>query len=241
MFGLGTLLNTAAIGVGGLVGHFFGKLFGKKQQEALQKACGVSTLFIALSGAMEGMLKVEDGSLSAGKSMLVVLSLVLGTAIGELIGIEEGFERLGEFLKRKTGNSRDGNFVEAFVTATFTVCIGAMAIVGSIQDGIQGDWSTLAVKSVLDLVIVAALTSSMGKGAVFSALPVLVLQGSVTLLSRLIAPVLTDLALEYLSLVGSVLIFCVGVNLVWGKKISVANMLPAVVLSALAAYLPVGF
>ena len=116
-----------------------------------------------------------------------------------------------------------------------------MAIVGSIQDGVLGDYSTLAVKSVLDFIIVAVLTTSLGKGCVFSAIPVIVLEGSITLLARLVAPVMTDLAIAYLSLIGSVLIFCVGINLIWGKKIKVANMLPAVLLAILAAYLPIRF
>ena len=139
-----------------------------------------------------------------------------GTIIGELIGIEQGFERFGEWLKRKTGNSGDASFVNAFVTATLTLSIGAMAIVGALQDGLLGDYSTLAVKSVLDFIIVAVMTSSLGKGAAFSAIP-------------------------YLSFIGSVLIFCIGINLVWGKKLNVANMLPSVVLAVLAAYVPWGF
>jgi len=170
--------------------------------------------------------------------MLVVLCLAIGTVIGEMIGIENGFERFGEWLKIKTGNSGDRQFVHAFVTASLTVCIGAMAIVGAIQDGISGDYSTLAVKSVLDLIIIAVMTSSMGKGCAFSAIPVFVFEGLVTLLARLVAPVMTQQAVAYLSLIGSVLIFCVGVNLVWGKKIRVANMLPAVVLAVAAAYVP---
>ena len=116
-----------------------------------------------------------------------------------------------------------------------------MAIVGAIQDGIMGDYSTLAVKSVLDFIIIAVMTSSLGKGSAFSAIPILIFEGSITLLARLIAPFMTDPAVAYLSLVGSVLIFCVGVNLVWGKMIRVANMLPAVLLAVLAAYLPWGF
>ena len=238
MIGLGTIINSAAIIAGGLSGQLIGRLFRKEQQDALTKACGVSVLFIAVSGAMQGMLHIDGGELVSGKSMLVVLCLALGTVIGELIGIERGFERFGEWLKRKTGNSGDPQFVNAFVTASLTVCIGAMAIVGAIQDGISGDYSTLAVKSVLDLIIVAVMTSSLGKGCAFSAIPIFLFEGGITLLAKLIAPVMTETAAAYLSLIGSILIFCVGLNLVWGKKMRVANMLPAVVLAVLAAYLP---
>ena len=241
MIGLGTIINVVAIVAGGLTGHFTGKLFREEQQESLTKACGISVLFIAISGAMQGMLQIDGGRLVSGKSMLVVLCLAIGTVFGELLGIENGFERFGEWLKEKTGNSGDKQFVNAFVTASLTVCIGAMAIVGAIQDGIMGDYSTLAVKSVLDFIIIAVMTSSLGKGSAFSAIPILIFEGSITLLARLIAPFMTDLAVAYLSLVGSVLIFCVGVNLVWGKKIRVANMLPAVLLAVLAAYLPWSF
>lgn len=241
MTGLGTIINSAAIIAGGLVGHLAGRLFRQEQQEAMTRTCGVSVLFIAIAGAMQGMLQIDGGKLLSTKSMLVVLCLALGTIAGELIGIEKGFERFGEWLKRKTGNSGDREFVNAFVTASLTVCIGAMAIVGAIQDGISGDYSTLAVKAVLDFIIIAVMTSSLGKGSAFSAIPVFLFEGAVTLLARLVSPVMTATAVAYLSLIGSVLIFCVGLNLVWGKKLRVANMLPAVLFAVAAAYLPWSF
>ncbi len=238
MTGLGTLINSAAILAGGLLGHFAGRLFRQEQQDALIKACGVSTIFIAIAGAMQGMLSIDAGKILSGKAMLVVLCLALGTILGEIIGIEKGLDRFGEWLKAKSGNSGDRQFVNAFVTASLTVCIGAMAIMGAIQDGISGDYSTLAVKAVLDFIIIAVMTPSLGKGCAFSAIPVFLFEGAVTLLARLIAPVMTETAVAYLSLIGSVLIFCVGVNLVWGKKIRVANMLPAVLFAVIASFLP---
>ena len=132
----------------------------------------------------------------------------------------------------------DGGFVDGFVTASLTVCIGAMAVVGSIQDGILGDHSTLFAKAVLDMVIIVVMTAGSGKGCIFSAIPVAVFQGTITALSRLLEPIMTPAALNNLSLVGSVLIFCVGVNLVWGKKIRVADMLPSLVFAVACAYLP---
>ena len=241
MTGLGTIINCAAIIAGGLAGHLTGRLFKKEQQDSLTMACGISVLFIAIAGAMQGMLAIDGGTLVSGKSMLVVLCLAVGTIIGEALGIENGFERFGEWLKKKTGNDGDRQFVSAFVTASLTVCIGAMAIVGAIQDGISGDWSTLAVKSVLDFIIITVMTSSLGKGCAFSAIPVFLFEGAITLLARLVSPVMTELASAYLSLIGSVLIFCVGLNLVWGKKVRVANMLPAVLLAVIAAYIPWSF
>lgn len=241
MIGLGTILNSAGIVAGGLMGHFIGKRFKPEQQDSLNKACGVSVMFIAIAGAMSGMLQIEGNSLSSGKSMLVVLCLAIGTVAGELIGIERGFDRFGEWLKVKTGNGGDAGFVNAFVTASLTVSIGAMAIVGSIQDGLLNDYSILAVKEVIDFIIIAVMTSAMGRGCIFSVIPVFVFEGGMTLLARLVAPIMTETAISYLSLVGSLLIFCVGVNLVWGKKVSVANMLPSVLLAVLAAYLPWSF
>ena len=238
MIGLGALINTAAIVAGGVLGRFGGRLIKERHQSTLQNACGISTMFLGIAGAMEGMLTAKDGMISSGRGPFVVLCLTLGALIGEIINLEDGFERFGEWLKIKTGNAGDQSFVNAFVTASLTVCIGAMAIVGSIQDGLHGDYSTLAVKSILDLIIVAVMTSSLGKGSAFSAIPVFIFEGSVTLLARLVAPVMTDTAIAYLSLIGSILIFCVGINLVWEKRIRVANMLPAVVLAVLAAYLP---
>ena len=235
----GAIINTGAIIAGGLCGHLFGKLLKERHQETLTMACGVGTLFLSVAGAMNYML--HNDLLPGGGSMLIIACLALGGLIGEILNIENWFERFGEWLKKKTGNAKDKQFVNGFVTASLTVCIGAMAIMGSIQDGISGDWSTLGAKSILDLVIVMVMTCSMGKGCAFSAIPVLLWEGGLTLLATVIKPILTETALGYLSLVGSVLIFCVGVNLVWGKKIRVANLLPAVILAVIAAFLPLQF
>ncbi len=239
MFGFGTILNTAAILLGGICGALFGRFLSDSAQDTLTKVCGVSTLFIAITGALEEMLTVENGAIVSGGSMLVILSLALGAVIGEWLDLEGAFEGFGQWLKIKSGNARDKGFVDAFVTASLTVCIGAMAIVGSIQDGILGDWSILATKAILDLIIITVMSCSLGKGAVFSAIPVAVFQGSITALARLVRPLMTDAALGNLSLVGNVLIFCVGINLVWGKKIKVANLLPAIVVAVVAAFLPI--
>ena len=232
MFGLGTLMNCGAILIGGLFGLLFGRFMKERIQDSLTKTCGICTLFIGIAGALEHMLEA-DGSL------LIIGCLALGTFIGELLNIEELFERFGEWLKQKTGNAKDKQFVEAFVVSSLTVCIGAMAIVGAIEDGINGNSSILATKAILDLIIIMVMTCAMGKGCIFSAIPVGVLQGTVTVLARLVSPIMTDTALTNLSMIGSILIFCVGVNLVWGKKIRVANMLPAVILAVVVAFLPI--
>ena len=239
MVGLGTFINTAAILAGGVLGALFGRFLSDSAQDTLTKVCGVSTLFIAITGALEGMLTVENGAIVSGGSMLVIICLAIGAVIGEILNIEGAFERFGEWLKNKSGNARDKGFVNAFVTASLTVCIGAMAIVGSIQDGLTGDYSVLATKAILDLIIIMVMSCSMGKGAVFSAIPVAVFQGSITVLAGFVRPLMTESALANLSLVGNVLIFCVGINLVWGKKVKVANLLPAIVVAVIAAFLPI--
>lgn len=238
MAGLGTIINSVAIIVGGVFGLLFGKILNERIQDSLQKASGICVLFIGIAGAMEGMLKLSGSSLSAGRSMLIVASLALGALVGEILNIEHGFERFGEWLKVKTGNAKDKSFVEGFVTASLTVCIGAMAVVGSIKDGISGDYSILATKAILDFIIIMVMTCSLGKGCIFSAIPVAVFQGLMTALARLIKPLMTDGALANLSLIGSILIFCVGVNLVWDKRIKVANLLPSLVFAVAIAFLP---
>ena len=237
MYGLGTIINTGAIAAGGLVGILFGRFLKENVQDTLSKCCGVSTLMIGIAGTLEKMLTLENGAISGGGSMLLVLCLTVGGVIGELLNLEGAFECFGRWLKEKTGNAKDKGFVNAFVTASLTVCIGAMAIVGSIQDGLTGDYSVLATKAVLDFIIIMVMSCSLGPGAAFSAIPVAILQGSVTALAGLVRPVMTEAALDNLSLVGSVLIFCVGINLLWGKKIRVANLLPAIVLAVAAAFL----
>ena len=239
MPGLGTLINAAGIIIGGIAGLLFGKLIKPRMQETMTCACGICVIFLGIAGAMEHMLTAqESGALSSGGTMMVIASIVLGALVGELINIEAGLERFGGWLRKITHSEGDGGFVDGFVNASLTVCIGAMAVVGAIQDGIYGDYSTLTAKAVLDLIIVMIMTAAKGKGCIFSAIPVIIFQGVITALSRLIEPIMTEPALANLSLVGSILIFCVGVNLVWGKKVRVANFLPAIVFAVACAYLP---
>lgn len=238
MIGLGTIINVGGILAGGILGFLGGKLIKEQHQDALTKVCGICVLFIGIGGALEEMLSVNGSSVTSGRGMFIVVCLALGALLGEILNIERWFERFGEWLKIKTGNAKDKKFVEGFVTASFTVCIGAMAIVGAIEDGISGDYSILSVKAVLDLIIITVLTCSLGKGCIFSAIPVAVFQGLITVLATVIKPIMTDSALSNLSLIGSILIFCVGLNLVWGKKIRVANLLPSIIFAVAIGFLP---
>ena len=241
MPGLGTIINVAAIVVAGLLGTGAGKLLNERLQDGLVKASGICVLFLGMAGALQGMLTVSGGggSLVSGMSLFVVISVVAGTLIGEAIDIDALVRRFGEWLKRKTGNASDRTFVDAFVTASVTVCVGAMAMVGAVEDGMMGNISILCTKATLDFVIILVMTCSLGRGCAFSAIPVGIFQGLITALSVLIRPFMTDPALAGLSLVGSILIFCVGVNLVWDTKLRVANMLPAIIIAPLLTFLPV--
>ena len=241
MNGLGTMINVAAILAGGLLGMLFGRFIGDRHRDALCKACGLAVLFIGVAGTLKGMFSVSDGKLVYGGDFLIIGCLSLGALVGEIINIEGRFEQFGVWLKKKSHSTKDSQFIDGFVNASLTVCIGAMAIVGSINDGLYGDYTILATKSILDFIIVMTMAASFGKGAIFSAIPVAVLQGGVTALSVLIKPIMTETALLYLSVIGNILIFCVGINLLFGKKIRAANLLPAIIFAVACAFIPVNF
>ena len=228
----------AGVLIGGLCGLLFGKRLEERFQETLMSAVGICVLFLGISGCLEEMFVITADGLKSSGSMMMIGCFAIGALLGEWLNLELHMEEFGEWLKRKTGSDGDNRFVDGFVTTSLTLCIGAMAVVGSIQDGISGNYSTLAAKAALDLIIVLIMTASMGKGCIFSAIPVALFQGSITLLAGLIEPLMTDQSLSNLSLTGNMLIFCVGVNLIWGKKIKVANLLPAIFLAAAWAFLP---
>ena len=233
MRGLGTIINVAAILLGGLFSVLLRKKISESMQDTLTKVCGVSSAFIGAAGVMKQMLTVENGRIACGQELLLTVGLATGALIGELLHIDDLLERFGDWLKKKSGNSGDSRFTEGFVTASLTVCVGAMAIIGSIEDGIRGNYSILATKAVLDCIIVMILTVPMGKGCVFSAIPVALIQGGMTLLAVLIEPLFTETTLNAISLVGSAMITCVGINLIFGKQVKVANLLPALVTAVL--------
>ena len=227
MIGLGTIINTLAVVVGGLIGMCLKNGLKKNLQDILMQACGVATIFIGASGTLAKMFIIENGSLSTQGTMLLIFSLVLGGILGEAINIEEKMDFLGEKIKKAVKAEKDNLFVEGFVNVSLIICVGAMAIVGSIQDGISGDYSLLATKAVLDLVIVVVFASSYGLGAVFSAVPIFLYQGGITLMAAIGGSFLSDAIISDLSFIGNALIFCVGVNIAFGKKFRVGNMLPA--------------
>jgi uncharacterized membrane protein YqgA involved in biofilm formation len=236
MRGLGTIANVAAVVAGGLLGLLVKNGLKQRFQDILIKALGLSTIFLGIAGALTGLLDISsDGEIATTGTAVLIASLVGGSLIGEWVNIERWLERFGEWLKRKAKSENDTGFVNGFITTSLVICVGAMAVVGSIEDGLTGNASMLYAKAALDGVIVMIFASTYGKGAIFAAIPVGIFQGAITLLAGLIAPLLGETVIAGLSFVGSALIFCVGINLVFGNKFKVANMLPALLIAGAMA------
>ncbi len=227
MRGLGTIINTIAVIIGSGIGLFLKNGMKQKMQDILMQTCGVAVIFIGITGILQGMITIHNGRIETKGTMLLIFSLVIGGFIGQILDIEKCLDTLGEKIKIIAKVKEDNLFVEGFVNTSLIICIGAMAIVGSIQDGLKGDYSMLAAKSILDFVIVLVFASTYGLGVMFSAIPIFVYQGGITLLTVLIGPFLGNTLIDNLSFVGAALIFCVGVNIAFGKKFNVGNMLPA--------------
>lgn len=230
MTGLGTIINTAAVVGGGLIGMGLKSGLKKQVQDALMQACGVATIFIGAAGALSKMLVLKNGVFETQGTMLLIFSLVIGAIFGEWLNIEQKMDTVGEKIKNAVGAKNDTLFVEGFVNVSLIICVGAMAIVGAIEDGISGDYSLLTAKAVLDLIIVVVFASTYGLGAVFSAVPVFAYQGIITLLAAYLGSFVSETLISHLSFIGSALIFCVGVNIAFGKRFKVGNMLPALII-----------
>ncbi len=234
MAGLGTIVNIAAVVVGGGVGLLLKHGLKERFQQILLQALGLSVLFVGITGGLRGLLTVNGTMLETQNTLLMIGSLVIGAFLGEWWRLEERLNSIGERLKTLV-KAGDGNnkFVEGFVTATVIICVGAMAIVGSIQDALLRDPTMLYAKSALDGIICLVLASSLGVGVLFAALPMGLYQGSITLLAGLIEPYLSDILIFNLSFVGSLMICCIGINMLWQTKIKVANFLPGLLVTAL--------
>ncbi len=241
MSGFGTLINMAAIVLGGFVGLFFGRYLSEIMQKSLLAVTGVCVLLIGILGLVSEMITVTDGKLTSANPLMLILCLVIGTAVGEWFGLEARIERFGVWLKARSGSEKDPGFLNAFVSSSLVVCVGAMAIVGAVEDGLSGNIAMLEAKSVLDAIIIMIMAASLGRGCLFPAIPVGLLQGSVTALAVWLKPFMTQAVLSAISAVGSVMIFCVGLNLVFALKIRVANTLPSLVLTVLWAALRISF
>ncbi len=219
----GTIVNTAAVVAGSLAGAVIGKRLPERIKTIVMQALGLSVVLIGLQMALSGT-----------RSLLVIGSLLAGAVTGELMNIEGAVEALGEWLKRRF-RSDSSTFVQGFVTASILYCTGAMVIVGSIRDGTVGDPSTLYIKSLLDGVASVALASSLGLGVAFSALSVLVVQGSITLLASQLAFLQEPAVIEAVTATGGLLILGIGINILEIKRIRVGNLVPALAYAVAAA------
>ncbi|MGD9016989.1 MAG: DUF554 domain-containing protein [Desulfobacterales bacterium] len=221
---IGTVVNAIAIVVGSLVGLLFRKGIPEKVNQTVIHAVGLAVILIGIKGA----LRTEN-------VLLVIGSLVVGGVVGELAGIERGLEALGHWIGRRFGSTTDDGVARGFVTASLVFCVGAMAIVGSLESGLTGNHQTLFAKSVLDGVTSILFTASLGAGVIFSALPVALYQGTITLAAGAVKPLLTPEVIAQLSSVGGLLIVAIGTNLLGMTRIRIGNLLPAIIVPFLYA------
>ncbi len=229
MIGLGTIVNVLAVIAGSVIGMVVKKGIPESMQKSVMKTLGVAVMFIGISGVLQEMIVIGEDGISMQGTMLMIVSLVIGTVLGELCKIETLLESLGDRLKKlKIFSNSNPHFTEGFVTSTLVVCIGAMAIIGAFNDGLGLGPDILITKSILDFISTMIFASALGAGVLCSFLPMGIYQGALTVLARVVQPLVEGTTIiSDLSLVGSVLIFCVGINLFAPKSVKVGNMLPA--------------
>ncbi|MBR3870217.1 MAG: DUF554 domain-containing protein [Clostridia bacterium] len=234
--GTGTLVNAAAIIVGTVIGILFRKGLSEKLKTNLQNAIFISVIIMGIAGALANCIKVTENGIETTDLLLMVISLAIGTVIGELCKIDVGFEKIGKALGNKFAGHGDGDtFVKGFVSASVIFCVGAMAIVGSIEDGMAGNPHMLYIKALLDGVTSMILATTLGLGVAFSALAIIIYQGAITLLAVVAGSFIPADVISQMSLVGNVLIMCIGFTTLDIKKINVANMLPSIFIPAVYA------
>jgi len=213
---LGTIVNCLTIIVGSLVGLGFRNGIPEKYNQTVMQAIGLSVILIGMKSA-----------LGSDDLLIIIISLALGSLLGEAIGIENYLERLGNLLETKFSKTSSG-FSAGFVTASLMYCVGSMAIVGSLESGLTGNHATLFAKATLDGIVGIILSSSLGIGVLFSCVPVFLYQGSITLMAGFLKPMLIPAVVSQMSAVGGLLIMALGLNMIREKKLKVGNMLPAI-------------
>lgn len=223
---LGTIVNAITIIVCSLIGVFLKGGIKEKYRQTIMMALGLAVIYVGASGAISGLL--EEGA----EPLLFIISLVIGSLIGEWIDIELRLEKLGDFIQEKM-SSNDSNISKGFVSASLIFCVGTMAILGSLESGLVGDHTTLYVKSILDGIMSIILASSMGIGVILSSVSVFVYQGLITIFAQVLDPFMTVDVLREINIIGGILISAIGINILEIKKIKVGNMLPAIVISFL--------
>ena len=225
----GTIINSVLIIVGTLLGLLFKKLLPERLKYTLIQSVGLIVIFVGIGGAVSAALTFDGASFGTKDTLVMIMSMVLGTVVGEIINIEKQLDRLGAFCQKKfvRGDAKS-TFAEGMVTASLIFVVGAMAVVGALDNGIRGDNSNLVAKSIIDCITAMVLGSTLGIGVMFSAVPILIYQGAIALLGVYIEPLLTSAVISQMSFTGSILIFAIGVNMFGVKKIKVGNMLPSI-------------
>ncbi|MCB2291072.1 DUF554 domain-containing protein [Clostridium sp. CS001] len=212
---LGTIINAISILVGGLIGSLFKNKISTAYNETIMKALGLSVILIGLKGA----LQVND-------ILLLIISLTIGTLIGEMLKIEKGMEKIGTCLESKF--AKQGGLANGFVTASLVYCVGAMAIMGALESGLSNKHDILKAKSLIDGISAVIFASSLGIGVCFSAISVFIYQGTITLTAAFMKPFLIASVVNEMSAIGGLLIVAIGANMLEIKRIRVGNMLPAI-------------
>ncbi|MBQ8940213.1 MAG: DUF554 domain-containing protein [Firmicutes bacterium] len=218
---LGSIVNGIAIVIGSVMGLILKDKFNKPLQDIVTQASGLAVFLLGLNTALTAM-QAKDTS-----PLLYVVSLMIGGIFGQIIDIEARLDKFGNYLEKKFSSS-EGGISKGFVNGSLLYCVGSMAILGSFQSGLLGDHTTLFVKSVLDGVISIVFAASMGVGVLLSAVSVFLYEGSLTLLSGLLSPIMTEHVLNEIAVVGGLLIAAIGINILEIKKIRVGNLLPSV-------------
>ena len=221
---MGTIVNSIAILLGGLAGLIFRRGIPQRVEETAMKLLGLAVFIVGLEGVLSSMASLQDGVLSFNGSLLLIASMVIGGVLGELWDIDARLMRCGKRIEGRLGQA---GFAKGFVGASLVFCIGAMAIVGALNDGLYGDPSTLYTKAMLDCVGAVVMASALGYGVLFSALPVLVYQGGITLFAGLLGPFLTGEVRSSICMVGYAVVLCIGINFLGAAKLPTANLLPA--------------
>ena len=214
---LGTVVNTLAVAAGGAIGLLLKKGIPQKVTDAVMQGLALCVIFMGISGALEG-----------SKTLAMIVSMALGAVAGTLMDLDGRLNKLGDVIENKMGPGGQGKIAAGFVTASLLYCVGALAIVGSLQSGLTGDNSMLYTKSMLDFISSIVLCASLGVGVILSAVTLFVYQGLITVLAQALAPVLTDGVIAEMTCVGSLLIIGMGLNMLGVTKIKIMNYVPAI-------------
>lgn len=230
----GTLVNAAAVIIGGLIGLVLKKGIKEAYTDGINKVLGLSVLIIGLNGVISNMFTVSDGKLSSSGELLLIVFLVVGTLIGEMLKLDD---RFGRFCKGIETKFKSEGFASGFINGTVLFCVGAMSIIGSINDGLTGDSSILLVKSALDFVNAIIFGATLGYGVIFVFIPIIIYQGGISLLAGALSGILQGELLTQICMMGYAIIMAIGLNFILVKKFKTLNMVPALILPVVYHYI----